>query len=60
MRRSLHASHDLVKGNELTLQDIKLTRPYDGIDPWSYEKIIGKKIRQNRKKDEPITWGDML
>ena len=54
MRRSIVASRDLMKGKKIERKDILFKRPGDGIDPINYEKIIGKKLSKNLKKDEKI------
>jgi N,N'-diacetyllegionaminate synthase len=60
MRRSMHASQDLTNGDVLSIQNIKMIRPYDGIDPWFYDKISGKKIYRDILKDDPIRWSDLF
>ena len=60
MRRSVHASKDMEQGETMKENNIKITRPFDGIEPWFLESILGKKIKNNVKKDEPIKWGDLL
>ena len=60
MRRSIHASEDIKEGELIKENTIKITRPVDGIEPWFLEIILGKKIRNNVKKDEPIKWEDLL
>ena len=60
MRRSIHASKDMKQGEIIKENNIKITRPFDGIEPWFLECILGKKIKNNVKKDEPIRWEDLL
>ena len=60
MRRSLHASIDIKKGEVIKDNNIKITRPFNGIESWYIDDILGKKIKTNVKKDEPIRWGDLL
>jgi N-acetylneuraminate synthase len=55
MRRSIHAARKLKRGEIIEKNCIKITRPFDGLEPWLIEKIIGKKIKTNIKKDDPIT-----
>jgi N-acetylneuraminate synthase len=60
MRRSIHASEDIKEGEIITENNIKITRPFDGIEPWFLNNILGKKIKNNVKKNEPIKWDDLL
>ena len=59
MRRSIHASEDINQGEILTEDNIKITRPFDGIEPWFLDVVIGKRIKTTVKKDEPIKWGGL-
>ena len=60
MRRSIHASEDMDQGGIIKENNIKITRPFDGIGPRFLDIILGKQIKNNVKKDEPIKWGDLL
>ena len=60
MRRSIHASEDIKEGGIIKENNIKITRPFDGIEPWVLDVILGKKIKVKLKKDEPIKWEDLL
>tara|TARA_B100000575_G_C23079400_1_gene621817 strand:- start:325 stop:1386 length:1062 start_codon:yes stop_codon:yes gene_type:complete len=56
-QRSLRASRDIKKGEELTKDLIFSLRPCssDGIKPYDLEKIIGKKLLVSIKKGEHFT-----
>jgi len=60
MRRSIHASKDMEQGEMIKKNNIKITRPFDGIEPWFLNIILGKKIKVKLKKDDPIKWADLL
>lgn len=60
MRRSIHASIDIKTGEVIKANNIKITRPFDGIESWYIDIIIDKKIKNNIKKDDPIRWEDLL
>ena len=56
-RRSIHASKLLKKNEIITKKDLIFLRPCpkDGIEPYKFKKVIGKKVRRNIKKNETIT-----
>ena len=56
IRRSLIAAEDLKKGTILKDNSIKIARPAKGIQPKFFKKIIGKKLKRNVKKDNPLMW----
>lgn len=60
MRRSIHASENIKQGDIIRDNHIKITRPFDGIEPWFSDVIVDKKIKTSVKKDEPIKWEDLL
>jgi sialic acid synthase SpsE len=55
MRRSLVAKTDLKKGTVLSANDFGFKRPANGLSPGMMEKIIGKELLVDIKKDEPFT-----
>ena len=55
-RRSLVASREIPKGSVLSLQDVDIKRPGDGIPPKFYKEIVGRKAETAIGKDELITW----
>lgn len=54
LRQSVHASKDIKKGEIFTQQNIMLKRPYVGISPSAFEKLLGTRSRKFFKFDEPI------
>ena len=56
IRRSLIASQDLKKGTILKTNSLKIARPAKGIQPKFFKKVIGKKLKSNVKKDNPLMW----
>jgi len=60
MRRSIHASVDIKKADIMKDNNIKITRPFNGIEPWFIGVVLGKKVKNNIKKDDPIRWEDLL
>ena len=56
MKRSLVLNKSLKKGSTLTKKLISFKRPANGLSPNMYDIIIGKKIKKNMSKDDPITY----
>jgi sialic acid synthase len=59
MGKKLVASRDFRKGHLLTLEDIAIKSPNDGLPPYELENIIGKKTKRPLKKDENILFKDL-
>lgn len=55
-RRGLCAKKDLVKGQLITEEDIDILRPALGIQPKFKSIIIGKTIKNDIKKGQPLLW----
>ena len=59
MGKKLVAARDLPAGHLLTLADIAMKSPGDGLPPYELEKILGKVLTKALKADESITWADL-
>lgn len=58
-RKSLMAGRDIKAGEVLYKEDIYAMRPQKfagGIHSEEYEKVLGKKVKKDLKKYDPITW----
>ncbi len=55
-RRSLHANSNINIGDTITENMLISKRPGFGISPYHKDHVIGKKAKQNIKKDQWITW----
>ncbi len=53
-RRSIFAVKKIKKGDVFTINNIRIIRPSNGLEPKYYEKILGKKSKNNIKKGFPI------
>ncbi len=53
-RRSLFIIKDVVKGDILTAENMQSIRPGNGLHPKYYEKILGKKVKQDIKRGTPL------
>lgn len=60
-RRSIHSKHSLNKGHIIKKNDLKFLRPCpkDGINPYDYKKVIGKKTKKKILKNNIITFKDL-
>jgi sialic acid synthase SpsE len=55
-RRSIVAKTSIAKGCEFTRENLKLSRPGNGLHPRYLEVLLGRKARINVEKDESIDW----
>ncbi len=58
-RRSIYAFKDLKKGKKITAKNICCLRPKIGIGSEFFFKIIGKKLKRNKKSYDPIRFSDL-
>ena len=57
-RRSIFYINDLKKGAKISSANIKRIRPGYGISPKNFDKLIGKTLRRNVSRGEPVNWDD--
>jgi len=55
-RRGLVATCDIMAGDKLSEKNVAFKRPAIGIDPRSFDIVMGKTVNRNIQADEPITW----
>jgi sialic acid synthase SpsE len=58
-RKSIHIKNDLTSGHMISMQDLIMKRPGDGISPMQVDKIIGRKTLSDLKKDFKLTFTDI-
>ncbi len=58
-RKSITVARDLSAGAILKDQDVIMKRPGDGISPAETDKIVGRKLRVNKKANETLVWEDL-
>lgn len=56
MRRSIHLRRSLDSGTEIAADDLKVVRPFEGIDPWHVEDVVGRQLDTGVEANEPLTW----
>jgi N,N'-diacetyllegionaminate synthase len=54
--KSLFAAHDLVAGTKLSISDIQILKPLLGVPAKQYDEILGKTLKQDISKGEPISF----
>lgn len=59
MAKKLVASRDLPPGHILTLEDIALKSPNDGLPPYELGNVIGKVLRRALMEDESLAFEDL-
>ena len=58
-RRSIVLSKEMLKDQVITEENITYKRPGTGIEVINWEKVLGKKIKNNLKKDHVLKWEDI-
>jgi N,N'-diacetyllegionaminate synthase len=57
-RKSIHLKQDMKIGQEITIEDVVMKRPGDGISPMILKEIVGKKIIKELKADHKLDTSD--
>ncbi|HBQ25196.1 MAG TPA: pseudaminic acid synthase [Syntrophomonas sp.] len=55
-RRSLYIAKDMLAGEVLTPENLRIVRPGYGLEPKYYDVLLGKKVNQAVKKGTPLSW----
>lgn len=55
-RKSLFIVKNVKKGEVLTKENVRSIRPGYGLHTKHYEEVLGKKVRENVERGEPLTW----
>lgn len=58
-RKSIHLKKEVIKGHFITMSDLVMKRPGDGISPMNYKSIIGKKAVVNLSEDHKLAIEDI-
>lgn len=53
-KRSIFVSRDIKKNEIFTKENLKIIRPFNGLDPKYFKNILGKRSRQNLKFATPL------
>jgi sialic acid synthase SpsE len=55
-RRSLYIAEDMKTGDVLTEKNLRCIRPGYGLPPKYYATLLGRKIKKDVNKGDPIDW----
>ena len=58
--RSIFYSNDVIKGQKLSLTNIKSVRPGTGLSLPYFTKILGKKVKKNCRFGQPVKLKDII
>ncbi|SHG34355.1 N-acetylneuraminate synthase [Fodinibius roseus] len=58
-KQSVYVVKDVEKGQHFTSENTRVIRPGDGLPPKYYERILGKKAKENIETGTPLSW-DLL
>lgn len=58
-RRGIYAGEDIPEGDIITEDNIILAKPWRGISVEFIDDVVGKRAKNQLKKNQPINWGDI-
>lgn len=56
VRKSIHLAKDCAKGHVISIEDLQMKRPGNGISPMLIEKILGLKLSTELKKNHKLSF----
>lgn len=59
-KRSIYISEDIKVGEKFSMQNLKVIRPGDGLEPKYFELVLGKVAKRDFQKGNPLTFDDVL
>ncbi|MEN9907223.1 MAG: hypothetical protein RLZZ540_364 [Bacteroidota bacterium] len=59
-RKSIHINKNLTKGHIISEDDMITLRPGDGISPMEWNSIIGKKLNEDKKEFDKLSFSDIV
>ena len=59
-RKSIHLNKNLSEGHIICEEDIIALRPGDGISPMEWNTIIGKKLKEQKKRFDKLFYSDFI
>jgi N-acetylneuraminate synthase/N,N'-diacetyllegionaminate synthase len=58
-RKSIHLNKSIRRGEKISLDDLEMKRPGNGISPMEYEKVLNKKAIRDLANGEQLNWADL-
>ena len=58
VRKSLVTKNKLLKGTKIEREMLDIKRPATGIPPFEIDKVVGKTVKKDIKKDSVLCWSD--
>lgn len=58
-RKSIHYAKDLTENHLISINDLVMKRPGDGVSPMVLDDIIGKRISRLVKEGDQFSWEDI-
>jgi N,N'-diacetyllegionaminate synthase len=58
-RKSIHLARNIEAGHIITMDDLEMKRPGDGISPMMMDMVIGKKVKTNLPAEHKLTLNDL-
>jgi pseudaminic acid synthase len=55
-KRSIYVSKDIAKGETLTIDNLRIIRPANGLAPKHWEEVLGKTAKTDLKAGTPLSW----
>jgi N,N'-diacetyllegionaminate synthase len=59
-RKSIHLAHNVTAQHTITIADIEMKRPGDGISPMRLSEVIGKKTTRDFVHNHKLAWEDLI
>ena len=59
MAKKLVAARDIPAGQTLSLEDIAIKSPSDGLPPYEIDNVVGTRLRRALQEDENISFADL-
>jgi pseudaminic acid synthase len=55
-KRSIYVSKDIKAGEALSVENLKVIRPANGLAPKHWDEVVGKKVKIDLKAGTPLSW----
>ena len=59
-RKSIHLVASLSAGHVISIEDLEMKRPGDGISPMLINEVLGKKLKSNLPREHKLSFKDLL